>query len=202
MSIRCHVAAAIFLLSFVSFGTQAQTTVPTTGLGTCIDFITSQSTTLTEQINSSPNFTIAYGSASYTDMPNKAVYIQNYSCESQDMPGMYFTVSALAHEFGHVKFNYSFAKTTRQAYIDEACKMEGLAVTNNIVARNEIWSSTQNSIDINLAASNPDQLFVIYYAGGPNVASNVGKSFCANNVTSTTGQNYNVYYGEQYDKLP
>ncbi|MEQ8021334.1 hypothetical protein ABQX98_04050 [Xanthomonas hortorum pv. pelargonii] len=80
--------------------------------------------------------------------------------------------------------------------------MEGLAVTNKIVARNEIWSSTQNSIDIKLAASNPDQLFGVYYAGGPNVASNVGKSFCANNVTSTTGQNYNVYYGEQYDKLP
>lgn len=201
MHIRCH-AMAIFLLALVSFGTQAQTTVPTTGLGTCIDFTTSQSTTLTGQINSNTNFKIAYGSASYTDMPNKIVYIRNYSCASQDMPGMYFTVSVLAHEFGHVKFNYSFAKTTRQAYIDEACKMEGLAVTNNIVARNEISISTQNSIDIKLAASNPDQLFGIYSAGGPNVASNVGKSFCANNITSTTGQNYNVYYGEQYDKLP
>lgn len=201
MHIRCH-AMAIFLLALVSFGTQAQTTVPTTGLGTCIDFITSQSTTLTGQINSNTTFKIAYGSASYTDMPNKIVYIRNYSCASQDMPGMYSTVSVLAHEFGHVKFNYSFAKTTRQAYIDEACKMEGLAVTNNIVARNEISISTQNSIDIKLAASNPDQLFGIYSAGGPNVASNVGKSFCANNVTSTTGQNYNVYYGEQYDKLP
>lgn len=79
MSTRCH-AAAIFLLALVSFGAQAQTTVPTTGLGTCIDFITSQSTTLTGQINSSTTFKIAYGSASYTDMPNKVVYIRNYSC--------------------------------------------------------------------------------------------------------------------------
>ncbi|PPV11077.1 hypothetical protein [Xanthomonas axonopodis] len=192
----------LLLLVLISFGAGAQTSVPTTGLGTCVDFIASGSTTLTGQINNNTVYAITYGTASYTDTLGKVIYIRNYSCYSQDLPGLYFTVSALAHEFGHVNFNYSFPKTTRQAYIDEACKMEGLAVINNITARNEIWDFSQNSADIRLAASNPDQLFAVYNAGGSNVASNVGKAFCDNNITSTTGQNYNDYYGEQYDDLP
>ncbi|MFC6839577.1 hypothetical protein [Xanthomonas theicola] len=155
MKIRYY-PPALFFLALISLEASGQTNTPHTGLGTCVDFIASGSTTLTNQINNNTTYTIAYGPANYTDTIAKIAYIQHYSCDSQDVPQLYFRVSALAHEFGHVNFNYSFPVTTRQAYIDEACKMEGLAVINNITARNEIWNFPQNSADIKLAASNTE----------------------------------------------
>ena len=80
-------------------------------------------------------------------------------------------------------------------------KNEGLAVLNNVMARNEIIATSQNTAVIPLAAANSQSLFALIAAGGADLPKRVGNTFCEGNVTSTTGENYKVFYGKEYDKL-
>ncbi|MEE7545738.1 hypothetical protein HF319_00595 [Xanthomonas sp. Kuri4-1] len=179
---------------------RAQAQPVNTGLGQCVDFVIYASSTLTGQVNEAA-FPFVYGPATYLDKPGKTVYIQSYSCDSGDIPGIYTRVSMVGHEMGHLYFDQGWVLSTRDDYIAKACTNEGRAVLNNSTARTEILDTSQGGSDIQLIAANAQSLLTMISAGGENLAERVGDAFCAANVTSTTGENYKVYYGNEYDKL-
>ncbi|KWV13238.1 hypothetical protein [Xanthomonas translucens] len=179
----------------------AQSQPVNTGLGQCVDFVIYGSSTLTGQVNGT-TFPFVYGPSTYLDKPGQTVYIQNYSCASNDIPGLYTRVSMVGHEMGHLYLDQGWVLGTRDDYIAKACTNEGRAVLNNSTARNEILNTSQGSADIQLIAANTSALLAMIAAGGDNLAERVGDAFCTANVTSTTGENYKVYYGNEYDKLP
>ncbi|WP_428986767.1 hypothetical protein [Stenotrophomonas lactitubi] len=198
--------SAVFFL-IVSFGIHSHTTraqVPpvNTGLGGCIDFIIYGSETLTGQVNSA-GYAFAYAPSSYLDKENGVVYVQNFTCnpQSPDLPGIYSRVSQVSHEMGHAVFDASFPLGTREDYIEKACTNEGRAVLNNATARSEILNTTEGYSDIGLAAANSGTLLALINAGGQNLDKRVGDLFCDTNVTSTTGVNYKIHWGNVYDEL-
>lgn len=196
-----YLAQVFFMLLFL-FSESVYSQTASTGLDECMDFVASASSTLTSQVNNR-TYALEYGPAAYLDRANSVIYIQSYDCNDVDIDidGLYFRISQLAHEFGHVNYDVGFPITTREAFIDASCKNEGNAVINNIVVRSEILSYTMQTEDISLAAANASQLLGEYAQGGPDPASSIGDLFCTGNITSTTGQNYKVYYGELYDSL-
>lgn len=183
---------------------EARSQVPpvNTGLGDCIDFIIYASPTLTGQVNST-TYSFAYSPSSYLDKENGVVYVQNFTCnpQSPDLPGIYSRVSQVSHEMGHVNFDASFPLGTREDYIEKACTNEGRAVLNNATARSEILNTSEGYSDIGLAAANSGALLTLINAGGQNLDKRVGDLFCDTNVTSTTGVNYKVHWGNVYDEL-
>ncbi|WP_337054704.1 hypothetical protein [Pseudoxanthomonas sp. USHLN014] len=195
---------ALILLFFASFRAEAQTAVPNTGLG-CPDFLISGSTTLTNQIIAHQNeWHFVWDTASYTSYGPTTIHVQNYDCNSFDVAGLYSRVASIAHEVGHVLHPWvidvpQIPFISREVFIENSCAGEGRAVINNIVARNEIYAFSNQSADIGYAAANGPELVALYNAGKTDVE--IGKAFCDANVTSTTGQNYNDYYGQIYDNL-
>ncbi|MCC8533244.1 hypothetical protein LN457_10600 [Xanthomonas phaseoli] len=194
-------SAAVIAMSAL-FVTQAhaQQQPVNTGLGECVDFVIFASSTLTGQVNGT-TYPFVYGPATYLDKPGSTVYIQNYSCASNDIPGLYSRVSMVSHEMGHLYLDQGWVLGTREDYIAKACTNEGRAVLNNSTARNEILDTSQGGADISLIAANAPALMSTIAAGGADLAQRVGDAFCEANVTSTTGENYKVYYGNEYDKL-
>lgn len=170
---------------------------PTTGLGDCVDFITSGSSTLTNQVGSL-GYSIQYGGTSYTDYVAKKIVVPSYICSPDSIPKLYNTVATLAHELGHAEHGVREDTSSRDAYIKSWCDNEGYAVINNIKGRDEIFDCSANSADIGVVASNRAQLISLYEGGGG--MTDVGKAFCESNTTSTTGQSYLDFYGDYYDK--
>lgn len=198
--------SALFLLAMLfgiySGGVRAQVQPVNTGLGDCIDFFIYASPTLMGQVNPS-GYTFAYAAGSRLDKVNHVVYVQKFTCNpySPDLPGIYFRVSQVSHELGCALFDASFPLGTREDYIEKACTNEGRAVINNVRARTEILNTTEGFSDIGLAASNSGALLALINAGGANLDKRVGDLFCDTNVTSTTGVNYKVHWGNVYDEL-
>lgn len=190
------------LLAFFCHDAKAQTQPVNTGLGQCIDFIIYGSPTLTAQVNSSA-YAFAYASGAYFDRENGVIYIQSFVCNSSapDYPGIYFRVSQVAHEVSHTS-DQGFPLGTREDYIEKACTNEGAAVLNNAVARSEILGTSEGFADIGLAAANTGALIALINAGGADLAKRVGDLFCDTNVTSTSGVNYKIHWGNVYDALP
>ncbi|UYC11865.1 hypothetical protein [Xanthomonas sp. CFBP 8445] len=199
MKLLCSAAIAMSALYLPHAHAQDQPV--NTGLGQCVDFVIYGSGTLTGQVNGT-KFPFVYGPASYLDKSGKTVYIENYSCDSQDVPGLYQRVSAVGHEMGHLYLDQGWVLGSRDDYIAKACTNEGRAVLNNSTARNEILDTSNGGADIRLIGANASVLLDMIAAGGDNLAERVGDAFCTANVTSTTGENYKVYYGNEYDKLP
>lgn len=69
------------------------------------------------------------------------------------------------------------------------------------MARNEIIGTSENTVDIGLAAANSAALLAVIAGGGADLAKRVGDTFCNGNVASTTGENYKIYYGKEYDTI-
>lgn len=108
----------------------------------------------------------------------------------------------LSHELGHVFFDdlYVPVDQGKDIYVNGWCNNEARAVINNITARDEIYNLSLGSADIELAASNDNDLYTIHRSG--RTLRYLGAQFCNNNTTSTTGQNYRDFYGDYYDTLP
>ncbi|MEX0181327.1 MULTISPECIES: hypothetical protein [unclassified Stenotrophomonas] len=179
---------------------QSQDQPVDTGLGDCVDFVIYGSPTLTTQVNST-DFQFLYGPGSYLDKPGKKVYVSNYTCSPNNLAGLNYAVAQVAHEMGHLYLDQGWPLGTRADYIEKACTNEGLAVLNNVTARNEIIATSENTVDIGLAAANSTALLAVIAGGGANLAKRVGDTFCDGNVASTTGENYKIYYGKEYDTI-
>ena len=82
---------------------QCVSDAPTTGLGSCIDFMAATSITATKQIKSL-GYEIRYGQSNYTDHRETMIYIQSYDCNSSETTGLYARLSLLAHELGHAEY--------------------------------------------------------------------------------------------------
>lgn len=189
------------LMAFCCHHAKAQTQPVNTGLGQCIDFIIYGSPTLTAQVNTS-GYAFAYASGAYFDRINRVIYIQSFVCNpnAPDYQGIYFRVSQVAHEMSHT-FDQGFPLGTREDFIEKACTNEGSAVINNAVARAEIMGTSEGFVDIGLAAANPGALIALINAGGADLAKRVGDLFCDTNITSTSGVNYKVHWGNVYDAM-
>ena len=196
------VTVIVFAVSSGPLRAQCASTVATTGLGNCIDFLLATSETLTDQTMDlvSNGFTFQWGSASYTDFGAKNIVIHLPDCASMDADAMRAKIAYVAHELGHGVRGRQEDTSSREAYVESWCDNEGYAVINNIVGREEIKVCSSNTSDIGIAASNPAQLLTLYNEGG-NVARTVGSAFCDNNVESVSGKTYREYYGDQYDEL-
>ena len=170
-----------------------------TGLG-CPDWLIPGAPTLDAQITGHPEWTFAWAPASYTNRNPIRIYIQSFDCDSSDIAGYYFRIAAIAHEVGHALYFEGIALSTRGAFIQHFCTMEGKAVLNNLTARSELLVTSLGYYDIGVAASNGPGLIAQADAGGEDLDRRVGKLFCDNNVTSTNGENYNDFYGRIYDE--
>lgn len=170
---------------------------PTTGLGSCIDFMAATSSTATRQIQKL-RYKFRYDKDSYTDYMERIIYIQSYDCNNSETTGLYARLSLLAHELGHAEYGLREDVSSRSAFIKTACDSEGNAVLNNIKVRSETLACSMNSVDIGIIASNAAELLSIYKTSGSDIQS-LGQAFCENNFTSTTKQNYLDYYGGHYD---
>lgn len=192
----------LFVLALAARSVNAQTpTVRATGL-VCPDLLISGSPTVTGQINGHAGWGFAWStSGSYTDFsPTTLMHIAYYNCNgAYDEGQYYFRVAVIGHEVGHALNPTISNVTSRADYIEKACTNEGKAAINNIVEKFEIKSTTLGYTDIGIAASNGAELEALYNAGGSDLAKRVGKLYCDNNITSTTHQNYNDYYGDAYD---
>lgn len=186
-------------LIFISLPTGAKcaASAPTTGLGACIDRVAASSDLATRQIVNL-GYRFSYGQGSYIDYVSKTIYIQSYDCSAGDEASLRHRLSALAHELGHAEYGVRQDTTSRTAYIQSWCDTEGYAVINNMRVRTEILACSQSSTDIGLSASNPAELLHIHSTSKESIRD-IGRSFCLNNFTSTTGQNYIEYYGRYYD---
>jgi hypothetical protein len=197
---KSAILTAIIIFSIFVPRSYAQSQPVNTGLGECVDFVIYGSSTLTDQVNGT-SFQFMYAAGSYTDKAAGIVYVQNYACDPNNLTGLYSAVSQVSHEMGHVYFDQGWPLGTREDYIEKACTNEGRAVLNNSTARSEIISTSMGGADIGLIAANASALLAIIAAGGDDLALRVGDEFCLGNVTSTTGENYKVYYGNEYDRL-
>lgn len=199
---KCKSAIAIFiaLLLFSNIPAMAQcvSDPPHTGLGSCMDFIAATSATATRQIQKL-GYQLRYAPNSYTNHRRRIIYIQSYDCNSSETSGLYARLALLAHELGHAEYGPEKHSNTREDYIQSLCDGEGYAILNNIRVRAETLACSMNSIDIGIIASNAEELSKIYNLDKNDIRS-LGKSFCKNNFTSTTKQNYIDYYGEHYDQ--
>ncbi len=171
---------------------------PSTGLGSCMDFMAATSITVTNQIKRL-GYELRYGQSNYTDHREKIIYIHSYDCNSSETTGLYARLALLAHELGHAEYGAKKDISSRSAYIQSLCDGEGYAIQNNIRVRAENLECSMNSIDIGIIASNPEELSKIndLYKNDIRI---LGNAFCKNNFTSTTKQNYIDYYGEHYDQ--
>lgn len=133
---------------------------PTTGLGSCIDFIAASSDRVTKQI-SNLGYIFSYGKGSYINYESKTIHIQSYDCSTVEESGLYLRISSLAHELGHAEYGVKQDTSSRAAYIRSWCDSEGYAAINNILARSEVLACSHNGVDIGLAASNPAEIFNI-----------------------------------------
>src|SRR5690606_23366336 len=79
-----------FFLIFNSNVTRAQcvSNPPTTGLGSCIDFMAATSSTATSQILKL-GYKFHYGKDNYTDYMERIIYIQSYDCDNSETTGLY-----------------------------------------------------------------------------------------------------------------
>lgn len=191
------IAVALLLTAPGPLKAECAGSPPTTGLGSCIDFMLATSQLLTGQANGL-GYTFSFGNASYTDFVAKEIVIPAYNCESFDTTGLYFRTAVLAHELGHAELGLVQDTSSKEAFVESWCDHEGYAVINNIHGRAETLICSMNAVDIAIAASNGNELLSIFNSGG-NAVKNVGSSFCDHNVTSTTGQNYRDFYGDYYD---
>ncbi|CAH0289887.1 hypothetical protein SRABI35_04006 [Stenotrophomonas lactitubi] len=170
-----------------------------TGLG-CPDWLIPGAPTLDGQITSHPDWTFSWASASYTNLNPVRIYIQSFDCDSVDLAGYYFRIATIAHEVGHGLHFVGTTLSTRNAFVQFFCTLEGKAVLNNLTARSELLATSLGYYDIGVAASNGPGLIALAEAGGDNLDQHVGTLFCDNNVTSTTGESYNDFYGRIYDE--
>lgn len=204
MKIRALATAMAIGISFTTpVNAQCASSVPTTGLGLCIDFMLTSSERLTDQVGdvSAASFVFSWGAASetrYHTQPPEIV-IQSYDCMSGDTAGLYSRTAITAHELGHAVRGPIQDTSSREAFIQSWCDNEGYAVINNILGRQEIQACSMNMIDIPVVAANETQLLAVYAAGG-DVMRNVGDAFCDNNITSSTGEPYRDFYGDHYDQ--
>ena len=138
------------------------------------------------------------GPNSRTERKNKKIYIQETS-------SLMSKLALLSHETGHAIYSPIPNYSSKDAYLKIACLDEGMAVYENIVARNVIQACPAEQgghLDIGLAAATPWEPYLDYIANSPlplNYAD-LGMMFCKSNINSITGQNYLDYYGDWYDR--
>ncbi|MDR6096343.1 hypothetical protein [Stenotrophomonas sp. SORGH_AS_0321] len=187
-----------FLLAslFLTLSSQAQV-MPVTGLGTCVDFVTSASTTISGQVSVHPAARL-YGLPPRYDPVTKNIYVPPYSCESWDVDGIYRTIGYLSHELGHwVVGNPNIAAPlTKAQFTEKMCAWEGAAIRNNGIGRNEVSAFTEGTVIIPLIAVDPSSMLALLGSGATDVQ--IGKEFCDTNPHSA-GMTYTAYYSSYYD---
>ncbi|TKC83118.1 hypothetical protein FAZ69_25860 [Trinickia terrae] len=115
-------------------------------------------------------------------------------------PALY--AQTLSHEVGHAAYPYQEDFSSKAAYLRSTMADEGAATMTNIRAQREILAN--GGPDIGVAGKNSasynaayDQFLKDGNAVGCRDA--IGSAF-GNEITSSTGQTYNDYYGGWYDK--
>lgn len=174
-----------------------------TGLGDCIDFMLYGSASMTEQVHRvySQGYAFLYANRSVTDRRNKKIYIERAGRRVRDqLSPAYPIVRLVTHELGHAAFPFRANLSSRKKYIESNCENEGLAFSNNVLGRDEIFEISRGKINMGLATAKEKEIESLYRSNTSDL-KRVGMFFCRNNITSNTRENYIDYYGKQYDKI-
>ncbi|MEH6997326.1 MAG: PAAR domain-containing protein [Limnobacter sp.] len=174
-------------------------------LGQSIDTLIGKSPTLVNNLNTlqSQGWKVDYGAAgggSYANRREKTITLDSNLRGDANQ-----ATQVLAHEVGHALHPYQLDTSSRQAYLNGTLDDEGAATMKNIQVQREIIQAGGPDIGI---AGNPKnhasyiRAYNQYLKDGnaQNAYRKIGSQFGANEITSTTGQNYADYYGGWYDK--
>ena len=173
-----------------------------TNLGDEVDKIAADSPALQENIKNlqEAGWIIRYGPAeegTYTDYEQQLIVI---STEFKDSPTK--AMHALTHEVGHATYQGEIDTSSRDAYIDSKLKGEGGASTYSIMIRQELLEN--DGVDIMGAHTDPKELeaFVSAYEthGDTDKAWKEIGEYYRSFDASTTGENYEIFYGRRYDE--
>jgi len=111
-------------------------------------------------------------------------------------------VQTLSHEVGHAAYPYKENFSSKGAYLKGVMADEGAATMSNIVTQREIIAN--GGPNIGVAGKNYATYNAAYDAfltdGDAEACRNTIGAAIGNEITSTTGQTYNEYYGGWYDK--
>lgn len=129
--------------------------------------------------------------------PDKVIVIDSVKKDSSTQ-----LIQALSHESGHALYPYNDDYSSKEAFLSATKADEGAATMNNIKIQREIIAN--GGSDIGISGKNYETYKLAYDQylkdGDADAARNViGKAF-GDEKTSTTGQNYDDYYGDWYDK--
>jgi type VI secretion system secreted protein VgrG len=111
----------------------------------------------------------------------------------------------LAHETGHALYSYAEDCSSRTAYVNGALSDEGEDTLTNIKVQREIIANGGPDIGIagnpaNHAAYNAAYDQALKDKNEVAAREKIGQIFGSGETTSNTGQAYEDYYGEWYDK--
>jgi type VI secretion system secreted protein VgrG len=114
-------------------------------------------------------------------------------------------VQTLAHEVGHANSSFSFDYSSKSAFVASALTDEGAAVMNGIKVRREVLENGGPDISLVGNPANHAKYNAAYdqYLNDGDMATacrTIGAEFGENEKSSVTGQTYNDYYGDWYDR--
>lgn len=137
------------------------------------------------------------GGGSYANRRDRVITLDG---NLKGSPAAY--TQTLAHEVGHATYPYQEDLTSKMAYVRGTMADEGAATMSNIRTQREILGN--GGTDIGVAGRNHASYNAAYdqFLMDGNAAAcrdAIGAAF-GNEITSSTGQTYNEYYGGWYDK--
>ncbi|WP_034912068.1 hypothetical protein [Erwinia sp. 9145] len=177
-----------------------------TPFGKQVDSLVSKSPTLSRDLDTldKRRWLIKEGPAgkgTFADRSNKSVNI-----DSNELTQPERAVQALSHEIGYALYTPETDLTSKEAYLNSALSDEGAATLKNIEVQREILKNGGNDISIAGNSANKDSYNMIYdkmvskSIGRKTAEEQIGRIFGKGEVTSTTGDSYEKYYGGWYDK--
>lgn len=173
-----------------------------TNLGEEIDGIAADSLMLQENIKGlqEAGWDIKYGPAeegTYTDYYNAQIVISE---EFKDSPTK--VMHALTHEVGHATYQGKIDTFSKQAYVNSKLKGEGGASTYSIMIRQELLENGGVDIMEDHTDSKELEAFVSAYEtyGDTDEAWEEIGEYYRGFDASTTGENYEDFYGRRYDE--
>ncbi len=181
------------------------------GLGDNVDKMVGQSPKLSRNVKrlQKKGWTINSGDGGgcYANRSNKTIYIDN----SQ---GVEDQVQSLAHEVGHARYKPKTKKgmdkfTAKDDYVKQNVGVdmddEGAATIMNLKVRDEILKKNPNS-DIGVAGANADKYKNLWqdhkkkgiFGSEDKLRGKIANEFGQGEITSTTNEKYDDYYGNFY----
>lgn len=175
------------------------------GLGESVDSLVEKSPTLQKDLDElkKDGWEIKYGEAGKGSSANREAKVITLDGNLKSNPRE--TVQVLSHEVGHAKYPFTPDYSSKGAYVNGTLADEGAATMKNIQVQREIIANGGPDIGIAGNSANHGVYNGAYdqYLKDGNAAGarqTIGTQIGIGEKTSTSGQNYNDYYGGWYDK--